>query len=133
MNAMAQVAVAQPLLIVEDDPSVRRVLKMVMGHAGLTAEVVESGTEALARLESGGFAGVLLDLGLPDGRSNDVLEWLHAHGDQPPWLVISAMDRTEATRMDSTIAPRFISKPFDPWKLIERVRGMIDEQDGGRK
>ena len=133
MSSMAQIATALPILIVEDDPTVRRVLKMVMSHAGFPAEVVDSGTDALARLERGSFAGVLLDLGLPDGRSRDVLQWLHAHGDQPPWLVVSAMDRSEAARMDDTISVRFVSKPFDPWSLIERVRGMIDEDKGGTK
>jgi len=129
MPAMVHTAVtAQPLLIVEDDRTVRRVLTIAMRHAGFAVEVVESGAEALARLEQGGVSGVLLDLGLPDGRSTDVLDWLHAHEEQPPWLVISAMDRSEAARMDGKIAPRFISKPFDPWTLIDRVKAMIAER-----
>ena len=128
MTAMAQQTVAtKQLLIVEDDPTVRRVLTIAMRHAGFNVDAVDSGSEALARLERGGFAGVLLDMGLPDHRSGDVLDWLHAHNEQPPWLVISAMDRSEVARMDGKIPSRFVSKPFDPWTLIERVKAMVDE------
>ena len=127
MSAMVQQTVAtKTLLIVEDDPTVRRVLAIAMRHAGFSVDAVDTGTEALARLERGGFAGVLLDLGLPDQRSNDVLAWLHAHNEQPPWLVISAIDRSDAARMDGKVPARFVSKPFDPWTLIERVKAMIE-------
>lgn len=129
MRAMADVATSvKLLLIVEDDSTVQRVLRIAMRHAGFDVEVVDSGRAAVARLERGGIAGVLLDLGLPDGRANDVLDWLHAHEEQPPWLVISAMDRSDVARMDGKIPARFIAKPFDPWTLIERVKAMTAVQ-----
>ena len=124
-------APAKPLLIVEDDPTLRRVLSIAMRHVGFSVEQAGSGAEALAWLEADEVSGVLLDLGLPDDRSIDVLTWLHAHEDRPPWLVLSAMDRSDATRIDDTIGSRFISKPFDPWQLIDRVKEMTAQQEGG--
>ena len=132
MTAMADyLAPATPLLIVEDDAALRRVLTIAMQHAGFLVDQASSGGEALMRLERGEISGVLLDLGLPDGRSNDVLTWLHDHKDQPPWLVLSAMDPSDAAEIDETIGARFIPKPFDPWALIERVKAMTADHDGG--
>ncbi len=115
------------VLVVEDDLSVRRMLRMVFKAAGVDITEAGTGTEALARLGEGGVSGVVLDLGLPDSRSGDVLQWLHSHGERPPWLVISARDRGEVIRMDASIRGRFISKPFDPWALLERVKTLISE------
>jgi DNA-binding response OmpR family regulator len=112
------------LLVVEDDPTVRRVVGMVLRGAGYGVDAADSGAAALHRLEEGGLDGVVLDLGLPDGRAGDVLAWLHAHEERPPWLVLSSMDRSDAARLDSSISPRFLSKPFDPKELLERVRSM---------
>jgi DNA-binding response OmpR family regulator len=130
MMASAFVAPEKPLLIVEDDPTLRRVLEIAMRHAGFTVDYAETGAEALAILEDHSVSAVLMDLGLPDGRTAEVLTWLHAHRDRPPWLVLSAMDPVDAAQIDETISARFISKPFDPWQLIERVKAMTAE-DGG--
>ena len=113
------------VLVVEDDPTLRRVMHMMLSQAGYSVAEASSGDEALGRLEEGGLSGVLLDLGLPDRRSCKVLDWLHDHGDIPPWLVVSAMDRTEAAQLDSTIEGRFVAKPYDPWLLLARIEAML--------
>ena len=122
------------MLVLEDDAGVRRMLRLTLGGAGFALMEVDTGTKALARLEEGGIDAVVLDLGLPDSRASDVLAWLHAHDERPPWLVISVLDRAEASRADSTIAARFIAKPFDPWALLERVKALISgDQEGAKK
>jgi DNA-binding response OmpR family regulator len=128
---LEQVAPAIPLLIVEDDSALRRVLTIAMQHAGFFVDHATDGAGALARLERGDVSGVLLDIGLPDGRSGDVLAWLHEHGDQPPWLVLSAMDPSDVAQIDGSIGGRFVAKPFDPWVLIERVKAMTADDEGG--
>ena len=130
MMSSAFVAPRTPVLIIENDPILRRVLEIAMRHAGFAVNHAETGAEALALLEANRASAVLMDLGLPDGRSAEVLSWLHAHSDRPPWLVLSAMDPADAAQIDDSIGERFISKPFDPWQLIERVEAMTAE-DGG--
>lgn len=124
------IAPTNPLLIVEEDPALSRVLTIAMRHAGFYVDQVNNGTAALARLERGRVSGVLLDMGLPDGRSADVLTWLHRHEDRPPWLVLSAMDPAEAAQIDGSIGERFVPKPFDPWALIEKVKAMTADEGG---
>lgn len=123
------VAPDAPLLIVEDNATLRRVLVIAMRHAGFEVHEAETGAAALEILEEGDIAGVLLDMGLPDNRSGEVLEWLHAHGERPPWLVISAMDPAEVARIDRSIGTRLVSKPFDPWLLIDRVKAMTAQEE----
>ena len=114
------------LLVVEDDPATRRVLALALRQGGFDIDEVETGSEAVDRLEAGGVSGVVLDLMLPDQRSCDVLNWLHAHGEHPPWLVITSMDRSDAVSIDQAIEQRFVAKPFDPWALIERLTAMTE-------
>ena len=130
MMASAFVAPRPPVLIIENDPTLRRVLEIAMRHAGFAVNHAETGAEALALLEANRVSAVLMDLGLPDGRSAEVLSWLHAHSDRPPWLVLSAIDPADAAQIDDSIGERLISKPFDPWRLIEWVKAMTAE-DGG--
>ncbi len=120
------------VLVVEDDPAVRRVMRMMLRNAGFGVAEAESGAEALTTLEAGGVDGVVLDLGLADKRSDDVLAWLHAHHERPPWLVVSAMDRTDASKLDSAIDERFIPKPFDPKTLVARIKSMTGRDGGGK-
>ena len=118
-------------LVVEDDHAVRRMLRLALARGGFDVVEVDTGTKALACLEQGGIDVVVLDLGLPDSRAPAVLAWLHAHGERPPWLVISAVDRAEARRIDSTIGARFVAKPFDPWVLLERITALTREIEEG--
>ena len=118
-------------LVVEDDHAVQRMLRLALAWGGFDVVEVDTGTKALACLEQGSIDVVVLDLGLPDSRASDVLAWLHAHGERPPWVVISAVDRAEARRIDSTIGTRFVAKPFDPWVLLERITALTGEIEEG--
>lgn len=129
MGAMSSI-VAKPksMLVVEEDKTVGRVLEIAMKHAGFSVDQVTRSSDAVARLEQGGVAGVLIDLGQQDAESSPVLEWLHQHGEQPPWLVLSSIDASEIARIDGSIPSRLLAKPFDPWTLIARVRAMTSEE-----
>ncbi len=119
------------ILLVEDDRAVRRVVRLALDRADFDVVEVDTGTRALTSLERGGIDVVVLDLGLPDSRAPDVLAWLHAHEEKPPWLVISAVDRADAVRLDGTIGGRFVAKPFDTWKLLERITALTDRDEEG--
>ena len=121
----------QRMLVVEDDAAVRRMLRLMLRAQGFDVVEADTGTKALATLAEGGVDALLLDLTLPDDRLPDILAWLHAHDEQPPWLVISAMDRAEASRIDPEIEGRFVAKPFDVWTLLGRIRAMTGANSGG--
>ena len=119
---------SKSMLVVEEDRTVGRVLEIAMRHAGFTVDQVTKSSDAVKRLESGGVAGVLIDLNQHDAESSPVLAWLHQHGEEPPWLVLSSMDAAEVARIDASILSRLLPKPFDPWTLIARVKAMTSEE-----
>ena len=111
------------ILIVEDDPAIRRFL-----HTGLTAHghrpsEVETGRAALAALARGAVDLVVLDLGLPDIDGLEVIRDLRAAGNAVPVIVLSSRD-AEAAKVAALDlgADDYITKPFGIDELYARIR-----------
>jgi two-component system, OmpR family, KDP operon response regulator KdpE len=90
------------VLVVEDNQSVKRMLRFSLRDAGFDITEVSTGMEALQTLEKDVPAAVVLDLGLPDGLGGAVLEWLRqpeprAEG-RPVWMIISALDQDDVVK-----------------------------------
>ena len=114
------------VLIVEDDPAVARILRVCLRRAGFETTAVETGGEALKKLDEGRPDAVLLDLGLPDGLGGAVLRRLHeARDGYPVWLIVSALDEDEANRRYGPLKGTFIPKPFDPWDLVKKLEELL--------
>ncbi|WP_159977847.1 MULTISPECIES: response regulator [unclassified Novosphingobium] len=108
------------VLIVDDEPAIRRLF-----HAGLTRagyRVVEAATarEAMAALDIDKPEVVLLDLGLPD---RDGLELIPLMAGRTAVLVVSARDETaqKIAALDLG-ADDYVAKPFDSEEVLARIR-----------
>lgn len=110
------------ILVVEDDPPIRRLL-----HASLSGEdyrllEAETGRDAIRFATQQPPDLVILDLGLPDMDGQEVLkqlrEWLRA-----PILILSARDQEQQkiTALDAG-ADDYLTKPFSTGELLARVR-----------
>jgi two-component system KDP operon response regulator KdpE len=126
---------AATILVIDDEPQIRRLLDGTLGRAGYRVAEAASGREALARLESLQPDVILLDLGLPD---RDGLELIPAIRKQSKAaiLIVSARDATEqkVTALDLG-AVDYVTKPFDTDELLARVRAALRGRigaDGGR-
>jgi two-component system KDP operon response regulator KdpE len=119
------------VLVVEDDRSVSRMLGFALRQAGFQVVSAGSGGEALSVLESRPMDAVVLDLGLPDNQGAKVLGWLRRRqrdgGGGPAWVVMSALNRQEATRQYGCLEGRFLAKPFDPWELARLLNEMLSD------
>jgi adenylate cyclase len=117
------------VLIVEDDPSGRRALSMLVERAGHAVEAVEDGRGALARLALTPLPDlVLLDLHLPDLDGSEILTRMHTDAVQReiPVLVISgAEDASLVSRCIEMGADDFLPKPFDRTLLAARMRSSL--------
>jgi CheY-like chemotaxis protein/HAMP domain-containing protein len=83
------------LLVVEDDPALRRQVVALVGGDDVTCLEAGSGEEALAALRAGPLDCVVLDLGLPDLSGFDLLDRLHAEGvTLPPVVVYTGRELT---------------------------------------
>jgi DNA-binding response OmpR family regulator len=130
MPSEQQASVRRSVLIVEDDPAVARVLRVCLRRAGFETIEVETGGEALKKMDEGLPDAVLLDLGLPDGLGGAVLKKLQevsADG-YPAWLIVSALDEDEAIRRYGPLKGTFIPKPFDPWDLVKALEDLLSRR-----
>jgi CheY-like chemotaxis protein len=83
------------LLVVDDDPAIRRETVKLIGNGVVKTDEAGSGAEALAALRSGGYDCVILDLDLPDMDGGEILAQLEREGvTLPPVVVYTARDLT---------------------------------------
>ena len=122
------------VLVVEDDQSVRRMLRFSLRDAGFEIAETAVGAEAIQILDNRPPEAVILDLGLADAKGGAVLDWLRqkdgACNEPPVWMVISAVDREEASKRYGALGSRFLAKPFDPWELVRRLKELLAAKDG---
>ncbi|AQR73388.1 response regulator [Sphingomonas sp. LM7] len=109
------------LLVVDDEPAIRRLLATSLGRAGY--RVVEAGTarEAMTAVQIDKPELALLDLGLPDRDGLELVPLIRAAGIAV--IVISARDATDqkVTALDLG-ADDYVTKPFDTEEVLARVR-----------
>jgi DNA-binding NtrC family response regulator len=102
------------ILVVDDDPSIRLVVRDRFRALGHEVEVAEDGNRALTAIEAFDPAVVLLDLRMPNLDGFGVLEGLKALDASPQVVVITAHGSIEAAvRAIQMGAVDFIPKPFD--------------------
>lgn len=110
------------VLIVDDEPHIRRLLHGTLARADYRVIEAESAREALEMLAAHDPAVVLLDLGLPD-RDGMELVPLILQRSKAAVLIVSARDATEqkVTALDLG-AIDYVTKPFDTEELLARMR-----------
>src|SRR3954465_4050091 len=110
------------ILLVDDDPLLRRSLSFNLGGGACRADAAASGEEALALAQSNPPDLVLLDIGLPGMDGLDALR-LFRSGFTTPVIFLTARRR----ELDEVLglelgADDYITKPFDLDVLLARIR-----------
>lgn len=119
------------VLVVEDQPNLRRSISVALQESGYTVESAGGLTEA-TRMLSVKIDLILLDIMLPDGNGLDWLRSLRSENSQTPVLVLTARDSIEdrVKGLDSG-ADDYLVKPFSIEELLARVRALL-RRGGGR-
>ncbi|MCY7289282.1 MAG: response regulator transcription factor [Cryobacterium sp.] len=114
------------ILVVEDEPSLGRLLGRILGGADFTVTVVGTAVSALTATRTVDPDLIILDLLLPDGRGEDVLAELMRFRPSSRVLVLSSMTQV-ATRVGVLEggAVDFLAKPFANAELLARVNTRI--------
>jgi DNA-binding response OmpR family regulator len=122
----AESSAPQHLLIVEDDPHMAYLLGYLAEKERFIVETIADGRQALARIESGPAADlVLLDVMLPYTDGFELLEKLRADAKwkQVPVIILTSRTREhDAVRALSLGADDYLNKPFSPAELVARIR-----------
>ena len=115
-----------PILVVDDDRSLRDALRRALTLAGHEVETAENGQQALGGAAASDPEAIVLDLGLPDMDGLEVCRRLRGAGNRVPVLVLTARDAVE-DRIDGLDAGAddYLVKPFDVGELKARLRALL--------
>ena len=110
------------LLLIEDEPEIRRFLRTTLPAHGFRLHEAVTGKDGLTEAKARNPDLILLDLGLPDLEGNEVIrqirEWTAT-----PIIVLSARDQEQAKVAALDLgADDYITKPFGVNELLARVR-----------
>lgn len=113
------------ILIVEDEPQLRGLLRLYLERAGYVVSDAGDGAAALAAFAADGADLVVLDLMLPGLQGEAVLEGLRERTDVP--ILITSAKRTDAERIAGLRlgADDYLAKPFNPHELTARVAAIL--------
>ena len=113
------------ILVVEDEPRLRSLLRLYLEREGHKVTDVGDGRSALASYEADGADLVVLDLMLPAMQGETVLEALRERSDVP--ILITSAKHTDAERIAGLRmgADDYLAKPFNPHELTARVAAIL--------
>jgi len=122
---------AKTVLVVDDDPTQRRLIQAVLEREGFAVAQAEGGEDALARLQSGGVADVvILDLNMPGMSGMDTLKEMRARGFMAPVIVLTATGGVEVVvKAMQAGAQDFFIKPASPERIIVSIRNALQMGD----
>jgi DNA-binding response OmpR family regulator len=114
------------ILVVEDNPDLAYGLRNNLEIEGYHVDVVEDGTQGLARARSGGPDLIILDLMLPGMDGYRVLRALRDEGRRMPILILTARgEETDKVRGLRLGADDYVTKPFGVLELLARVEALL--------
>jgi two-component system KDP operon response regulator KdpE len=117
------------ILVIDDDMSIRRLLRSSLRERGYRVSVAASGEEGLDLAASDPVAVVILDLGLPDMDGAEVCRQLRSWN-TVPIIVLSARDQEmEKVRALDLGADDYLTKPFSTHELLARIRVALRHAD----
>lgn len=123
---MTSEAVALTVLVVDDEPPIRRFLRTALDSQGYRVVEADSGEAALAELSRNRIDLLILDLGLPGMDGFSVIERLRGQGSVLPVIVLSSRtdEKGKVAALDLG-ADDYLTKPFGIEELLARVRAAL--------
>ncbi|MDJ0973771.1 MAG: sigma-54 dependent transcriptional regulator [Planctomycetota bacterium] len=121
---------AANLLLVEDDPLIRRSLAARLRRSGHEVDEVESVADARHAIGAHNFDAVLVDYKLPDGTGFEVMATVEEQSGRPPCVMLTAHASVEhAVEAMRRGAYTYLQKPVDPDELDMQVKKALETGD----
>jgi len=113
------------ILVVDDEPSIRTLLKSTLVRAGYAVIEAATAREAVSAAQIDKPDLVLLDLGLPDRDGLEIIGRLRGDGGLPIIVVSAREDSEQKIAALDLGAEDYVSKPFDTEELLARIRATL--------
>jgi two-component system, OmpR family, KDP operon response regulator KdpE len=116
------------VLVIDDEPPIRKLLRMGLTTQGYEILEAPSGKVALELLAEGP-ALIILDLGLPDIQGHELLRMIRGRNDSVPIVVLSSRgDEVGKVQALDLGADDYLTKPFGMDELLARMRAALRHQ-----
>ena len=122
---------ADRVLLVEDDHTVRALVRMLLDDEGYEVVEAATGTQAVERFAVETFDLVLLDLRLPGLSGFDVCRAIRRTSSVPVVMVTAQQDSADVVAGLELGADDYITKPFNDRELLARVRVQLRRRHAG--
>lgn len=113
------------VLVIEDDPSVRTLVKAVLEHQGSEVAQAEYARDGRELATTNEYDIIILDLGLPDGDGYEIAKYIRDQDITTPILVLSAEQETDVKIKCLKVgADDYLTKPFNTEELMARIEAI---------
>ena len=122
MGTLAKLLPGRAVLVVEDDPTVRRVIAKILEDAGLSVVEASDGSEAVPLLEAGGsslIGLVVSDIVMPGFPGDQLAAKVAEQWPEVPVLLVSGFG------MKAGCTGPFLAKPFTPEALLLAIEELL--------
>ncbi len=114
-----------PILVVEDDPKIARIVRVYLEGAGFRVVHVERGKDALDTALKETPLLIILDLMLPDTSGEELCLKLREIADTPIIMLTAKASEEERVAGFALRADDYVVKPFSPRELVFRVKAVL--------
>src|SRR6266545_293768 len=123
--------VAHSILVVDDDPHIRDVVRFAFEKTGMLISTAQDGKEALRQFDHNVHELVVLDIGMPEMDGLEVCRQIRKTSDTPI-LFLSARDEEIDRVLGLEIGgDDYVTKPFSARELVARVNVILKRARGG--
>ena len=121
------------ILVVEDEPGLRKALGINLRARGYEVALAEDGRSALAAASQHPPDAVILDLGLPDMDGTEVIEGLRGWSKAPIVVLSARSEEPDKVVVLDAGADDYVTKPFGMDELLARLRAALRRGTGSEE
>ena len=118
------------ILVADDDPHIRQVVRFAVEKAGFDVVEAEDGAQALARIAEEEPDLVVLDVMMPEMDGTEVCRRLRSDSDVPVVFLSSRDEEIDRILGLELGGDDYVTKPFSPRELMARIKAVLRRIDG---
>lgn len=113
------------ILIVDDDPHIRDVVRIALQSAEFETQEAENGQSALTHAGRAQFDLIILDIGMPKMDGFECCKAIRASSNVPVLFLTAQEDEVDRVLGFQLGADDFVPKPFSPRELVLRIKAIL--------
>jgi len=113
------------VLVVDDDPHIRELVRAFLRHAGFEVDEAANGVEALAALEAERVDLVIVDVMMPELDGWELCRRLRERYDYPVLMLTARGEPADRLRGFELGSDDYLVKPFEPLELVARAQALL--------